>query len=100
MKSSKAFLPLNSADHLAPQGLIPRSQLRQILEVSKRFLYQEIWEKRILYPLTRAGEPQVWQKCDRHGNVFYHVYDPISQTSACLESEQAVRIWLESRYQR
>lgn len=98
MKSSKAFLPLNSAEHLSAQGFIHRSRLKQLLTQSQQFLYQQVWEKWIVYPLTRSGEPQVWKKCDRQGNIVYQVYDPYTRTSANLESEQAVRIWLESRY--
>ena len=43
-------------------------------------------------------EPSVKQKCDRLGNVYWQVDDPVSATRCCFGSEQEVRAWLDRRY--
>jgi hypothetical protein len=43
-------------------------------------------------------EPQIVQKCDRSGNVYWQIYDPISGFHCSLNSEQEVREWLDTRY--
>jgi hypothetical protein len=47
-----------------------------------------------------SSEPQISEHSDRQGNIFWRVYDPISQTSARFSSEMEVRIWLDQRYSR
>jgi hypothetical protein len=43
-------------------------------------------------------EPHIVQKCDRSGNTYWRVYDPISGSHCSLNSEQEVRSWLDTRY--
>jgi len=45
-----------------------------------------------------SNEPRIWQECDRFGNIWWYVYDPISRRSIQLPSEQEVRRWLEKRF--
>ncbi|MBD1867415.1 hypothetical protein H6F95_08910 [Cyanobacteria bacterium FACHB-471] len=45
-------------------------------------------------------EPQISQKRDRSGEVFWRVYDPTTGESARFNSELEVRFWLEQRYYR
>jgi hypothetical protein len=45
-------------------------------------------------------EPQVWEKKDRNGTLYWNVYDPATGYSARLASEMEVRIWLERHYTR
>jgi hypothetical protein len=45
-------------------------------------------------------EPRVKQKCDRNGNRYWRVYDPISGSHCSLNSEQEVRAWLDTWHWR
>lgn len=45
-------------------------------------------------------EPKVSQVCDRHGNKYWQIYDPVSRQYSSCASEKEVRIWLEKRYYR
>lgn len=43
-------------------------------------------------------EPKINQKCDRQGNIYWQIYDPVTRQYASFASEKEVRIWLEKRY--
>lgn len=47
-----------------------------------------------------SSEPKIQQKRDRSGNLYFKVYDPMTQHSCTLDSEREVRVWLEKRYYR
>jgi hypothetical protein len=47
--------------------------------------------------ISQSPEPEVWQTTDRSGNLWWHVYDPLTGQTADLESEEAVQIWLDDR---
>ena len=57
---------------------------------------------RILDTLVNAiannSEPKVTQRCDRQGNCYYQVYDPVTGKSSTFGSEREIRYWLEARY--
>jgi hypothetical protein len=55
---------------------------------------QNFWQ----YVITNQTEPQIEQKSDRDGNLYYRIYDPITRRYTFLASEREVRIWLENRY--
>jgi alpha-D-ribose 1-methylphosphonate 5-triphosphate synthase subunit PhnH len=58
------------------------------------------WRKtrRSLFTLLAGqSEPKIWQTVDRAG-IVWHVYDPVTGSSADFISEQEVRVWLEQRY--
>lgn len=61
---------------------------------SKSFL-SYAW-KTISTPVS--NEPQVRQRRDRFGQMYWQVYDPATNCSATLNSEQEVRQWLEQRF--
>lgn len=50
------------------------------------------------YLTTNRFEPHVKQKCDRWGNCYWQIYDPLTGFESCFSSEQEVREWLERRY--
>ena len=50
--------------------------------------------------IMQSSDLKVSRKCDRHGNQYYQVYDPLNQTSAIFGSEAEIRAWLEQRYYR
>lgn len=43
-------------------------------------------------------EPRITEKCDRFGQSYYEVYDPMSQKFSSLNSEKEVRVWLDQRH--
>ncbi|WNZ25808.1 hypothetical protein HJG54_25205 [Leptolyngbya sp. NK1-12] len=45
-----------------------------------------------------SNEPQIWQKRDRFGQVYWQAYDPIRDRFARFSSEQEVRQWLEQNF--
>jgi hypothetical protein len=47
--------------------------------------------------LQTRDEPRVTVCCDRAGNAYYQVYDPITGHSASFGSEAEIRWWLETR---
>ena len=48
--------------------------------------------------ITVKTEIQVQRKCDRQGNIYWLVFDPVTGYSSCFSSESEVRIWIEQRY--
>ncbi|WP_164674444.1 hypothetical protein [Spirulina subsalsa] len=50
--------------------------------------------------MIQSNEPRIIVKKNAQGDVFYHVYDPLSQEKDQFTSEQDVRVWLEQRYAR
>jgi hypothetical protein len=55
---------------------------------------QNLWQ----YLTSEQTEPQIEQKSDRYGSLYYQIYDPITRRYTFLASEREVRIWLENRY--
>ncbi|ELS33919.1 MULTISPECIES: hypothetical protein [Pseudanabaena] len=60
--------------------------------------FQNLFETFFHYSFCYNEEVQVWQKCDRHGNTYWYVYDPKTGHSAHLGSEEEVMSWIESHY--
>ena len=46
------------------------------------------------------NEPDVRQKQDRYGNLYWQVYDYKNNKFLTFGSDKEVRIWLEQRYYR
>jgi hypothetical protein len=57
-----------------------------------------IIEKIGRYLSRNRVEPRVKQKCDRSGNTYWRVYEPVSGFHCSFNSEQEVRAWLDTRY--
>lgn len=45
-----------------------------------------------------SNEPRIWTTTDCYGTTSWHVYDPVRDVKASLESEDEMRAWLERRY--
>lgn len=45
--------------------------------------------------LSASSEPQIWTTLEGDGNIWWHVYDPMTGQKNVLGSEQEVLIWLE-----
>jgi hypothetical protein len=58
---------------------------------------EQLWNA-VLQILTRSPEPKIYQKHDRHGKLYFQVYDPIAHRTSTFSTEQEVRIWLDQRY--
>lgn len=56
------------------------------------------WTGQIL--LAKKNEPYIKQKRDRHGNLYWQVYDFTTNKSYTFDSERDVRAWIEERYNR
>jgi hypothetical protein len=52
----------------------------------------------ILNILAFRSEPTITRKHDREGNSYFQVYDPATQKSMFMASEQEVRAWIDQRY--
>jgi hypothetical protein len=52
------------------------------------------------YLIQIQTEPQIKQKCDRNGQSYWQIFDPVSGHFTLLGSETEVRMWLENYYCR
>jgi hypothetical protein len=52
----------------------------------------------VLNTAAGSAEPQITQKRDRAGNLYFKVYDPSSGESMSFGSEREIRTWIEQRY--
>lgn len=52
----------------------------------------------VVHQLTRPNEVRVWQVSDRQGEICWKAYDPYSNATSYLSSENDLRVWLEQRY--
>ena len=69
------------------------ARIRSIL----RMLFGTL-QKRMSQWLRHRDEPKITQCRDRQGNLYYQVYDPVTNRSDSFGSESEVRWWLEQRY--
>ncbi len=78
--------------------LIYQNTEQKSVKESKAFSFiNSLWQH-LASALIKTEEPQIWQGYDRHGNLWWHGYDPITKRSICRDSEAQMRIWLEERY--
>lgn len=56
-----------------------------------------VWQKLILL-LISSPELQVWSTCNGNGEISWHAYDPMTKRSACFDSEDDMRAWVEQRF--
>ena len=61
-------------------------------------LAENFWQNFVRWVLDNNKEIQVWQKSDRHGNIYWKAYDPITGKSFFSGSEADISIWIEQRY--
>jgi hypothetical protein len=59
---------------------------------------KKYWLNLVRWLLDNNKEIQVWQKSDRHGNIYWKAYDPITGKSFSSGSEADISIWIEQRY--
>jgi hypothetical protein len=53
----------------------------------------------VVNALTRdSNSPKIWYTAGDAGQMFWHVYDPRTQTRNVYRTEQEVREWLDRRY--
>lgn len=59
------------------------------------------WERLVAFLCgTSHSEPRIQQRCDRTGQLYWSVHDPITQESHRFDSADEVRSWLDQRYYR
>ncbi len=56
------------------------------------------WKGFVKELLANPNELQVWQKVDRHGNIYWQAYDPRSGKSFSSGSQADVCMWIEQLY--
>ncbi|MBW4572753.1 MAG: hypothetical protein KME31_33700 [Tolypothrix carrinoi HA7290-LM1] len=61
---------------------------------------KKYWLNLVRWLLDNNKEIQVWQKSDRHGNIYWKAYDPITGKSFSSGSEADISIWIEQRYRK
>ena len=81
---------------LVSHQIIPYPQTKEKLS-SFKFTLHQLWQGFVHY-LTQPPEPKVWKKTNRHGEIFWEVYDPYRNLKATFTSELEVRMWLDQRY--
>lgn len=63
-------------------------------------LVKNIWRNFVIWLLDDTKEIQVWQKSDRHGNIYWKAYDPVTGKSLSSGSEADISMWIEQRYRK
>jgi hypothetical protein len=56
----------------------------------------QVWRSLAIF--GGSSEPNIWQTMDRHGNLWWHAYDPATGQTSYLSSEEEVLIWLDQRH--
>ncbi len=54
----------------------------------------------LVHYLTRPNEIRIWQVSDRQGETYWKAYDPYTNTTNYLNSENDLRVWLEQRHSK
>ncbi|HEY9645899.1 MAG TPA: hypothetical protein V6C88_05995 [Chroococcidiopsis sp.] len=60
---------------------------------------QAIWHS-VVDGLMGGSDLRVWQSRDRHGQLWWHLYDPKTGESAQVSSEEEALNWIEESYYR
>ncbi|WP_407900590.1 hypothetical protein [Scytonema sp. NUACC26] len=58
-----------------------------------------IWES-LVVSLMQPQELRVWSTSDRHGNISWSAYDPITHQSIHKISEEEIFVWIENLHSR
>ena len=48
--------------------------------------------------VAKQNDPYIERKHDRHGNLYWQVYDRITNKAYTFRSDRDVRAWIEERY--
>ncbi|WP_339378142.1 hypothetical protein [Calothrix sp. NIES-2100] len=59
-----------------------------------------LWDNTVKTLLADPQELQVIQKVDRHGNIYWQAYDPVTGKSYASGSEVDVTMWIEQLYRQ
>ena len=105
MKSQDSYSSVNDLylelELISPDSrpLSPRrlNLARMWQTIGKRFDLNRLWIA-LMNNALENSEPKIYRRCDRQGNCYFEVYDPMTGHHCTLGSEQEVRSWLEERY--
>jgi hypothetical protein len=101
MSAESNLLRANQRKEYCDLELIPTEQsdrsVRKIQSILS--LIEKLWQNAIA-ALAKEPELKVWQKQDRHGRIYWHAYDPLTDKSVSFDSEAVMRCWIESSYSR
>lgn len=59
----------------------------------------KVWQVLVML-MTQEPEIRIWQSCDRAGNTWWHIYNPATDESASLLSEEELIDWIEQSYSK
>ncbi|MDZ8052219.1 MAG: hypothetical protein RMX68_030265 [Aulosira sp. ZfuVER01] len=81
---------------LQPEEIEITSRTRNIFTSVCQALHG-FW-KNAIQTLLASDELEVIQKVDRHGNIYWQAYDPVTGKSFSSGSEVDVSMWIEQLY--
>ncbi|MEN9226505.1 MAG: hypothetical protein Q6L60_12395 [Thermostichus sp. HHBFW_bins_43] len=96
LKISQGWIPLHEIEVTAAASQAASSPFRATLQLLWSGL-KHTWQALTNF-WVGSDEVQVWQSRDRAGHVLWHAYDPKTNTSATICSEDELRCWIEERY--
>jgi hypothetical protein len=98
----ETWVDVQSHDHdlrqrelIKPEGSGVDSSFRQRL--SSTLITLKSWVQSLHNILLDRSQVKVWQTRDRFGNLIWHAYDPETDQSIIVGSENEMRVWLEHR---
>ncbi|UBF27230.1 hypothetical protein K9N68_04500 [Kovacikia minuta CCNUW1] len=53
-----------------------------------------LWES-LTTSSPKKLEPEIWQRMDQEGNVWWDAYDPVAGQVMYFASEEEIRMWLD-----
>jgi hypothetical protein len=56
------------------------------------------WQKLLAWITNPGDEPHIWTSHNRHGDLRWHGYDPLTGHRLYAATENEVLVWLENRY--
>lgn len=84
---------------LQPEEIEISSKTSNILRSIRQALHS-LWQNTVKILLADPQELEVIQKVDRHGNIYWQAYDPVSGKSYASGSEIDISMWIEQLYRR
>jgi hypothetical protein len=92
MKTSESLFDASISHHLNARNSKKYSKTQTVLDqIVARISH---FSRR----LAGSSEPRIWHKTNALGQTTWFVFDPETSASQAFSSEQAVRMWLETRY--
>lgn len=91
---------LYSSDRFVSQSndLSNDLEMKSISTQSKFTAISHQFVQGLLTLFAGNSEPRIRQLRDRSGNLYFRIYDPLTQQTYSFDSDAEVRVWLDRRY--